>query len=704
MQTAYPLAHLYQTTFNRSEEDLEILRQFFRTTLGIGDCSWEHYLDEIRKLKVVASEDFDWMSDIYESLDLERAGLMSDDAAKLRKAFVEEKLIYFNHGNVSLWYTVGECLWSSATQIRGRVALNDLYPDLEEFFVGFLGVQELTLDMAYDELKEMGTRVPSPPIAAVKENIWALNSLLSSADRHPNESPVFRGTIFPVKYPNGSVKLRSGRTQFAIADRKALGDIFGSQAMMLDFTLDEVRRLRPFLSWLNLESRYLSASVREISTVAGGRMDKLQSPDRELDQRAESLYRYFTPSMLYQSPSLPMFRIAVHFDSPRTQDDNSDLYWLLNGTKVYETDGISSELHLSQDGHGIVHALDRSELHIREDDDTLEVYVPRNPETQGFCYFSTLPRRLLEWMMTDPVTLQVKRAESKAVQIVTAILNAPLVNISQILEAEGIVDVAIPTESGTNRDKKDNIPQMDDTEEFEESRVCNQEGQSHDEPGSSEDTDETASQLPTQPEIREDDISSREGSIIQQFADIRSAPTLLDLPIRQRSPATSSSSVAGRVFTPTSSTTDYFDQDRGTSGHRTPKSNNFSRQSGGLFAEQAPSGTPNHPAFVFGSSLGVLSGSAFQFEGPAGATLPSTIEDEKYYLGLIDNVIAIASKRTLPSRDTFDTSGLFSSLPEIEDERVERSQRLLSDMRIGALGELYVRQSRSPYPGHLANI
>ena len=207
---------------------------------------------------------------------------------------MEEKLIYFNAGNISRWYAVSECLWSSATQIRGRVALNDLYPSLDDFFVGFLGVQELTLDMAYDELKEMGARIPSPPIAAVKETIWALNSLLASTEHLPDEGPVFRGVVFPVKYPNGSVKLQSGYTQFAIADRKTLGDIFGPQAKTLDFTLDEVRRLRPFLSGLNLESRYLSTSVREISTVAGGSMDKLQSPGREIDKRAEGLYRYFT--------------------------------------------------------------------------------------------------------------------------------------------------------------------------------------------------------------------------------------------------------------------------------------------------------------------------------------------------------------------------------------------------------------------------
>lgn len=109
--------------------------------------------------------------------------------------------------------------------------------------MNFLGVQELTLSMAYDELKEMGTRIPCPPIDAVKDTIWALNSLLVTADRLPDERPILKGAAFPVKHPNGSVKLHPGRTDFAIVDRKALGDIFGTRAKTLDFTLDEVRRL-----------------------------------------------------------------------------------------------------------------------------------------------------------------------------------------------------------------------------------------------------------------------------------------------------------------------------------------------------------------------------------------------------------------------------------------------------------------------------
>ncbi|KAK2934816.1 Histidine kinase/HSP90-like ATPase superfamily [Fusarium oxysporum f. sp. vasinfectum] len=681
MQTAYPLAHLYRTVFHRSEEDLDVLRQFFKTALGVKDSSWEDYLNEMRRLKDLKSEDFDWINDLYSSLDSERFGMMEVDTTKLRKTFAEEPLIYFNIGNVSRWYTVGECLWSSATQIRGRVALNDLYPDLEDFFVSFLGVQELTLDMAYDELKEMGSRVPPPSVAAVKETIWALNSLLDTTADPPDEEPIFRGTVFPVRYPNKSVKLQSGRTQFAIADRKALGDIFAPQAKMLDFTLDEVRRLRPFLSWLDLESRYLSTSVREISTVAGGLMDKLQYRDREFRQKADGL-----------------FRIAVHFNSPRTSEDSSELYWTLMGAEVYETDGISSELHLSQDGHGLVHVQDRSELHIREDDSSLKIYVPRDPKTQGFCYFSTLPRRFLEWMMTDPITLQVKHAGSKAIQIVSAVLNAPLINMAQILEAEGVVEVDIPQDRDgqATEDEAGEVTEVGhvdiEEEDVHDATVYHEALETNDETGSHEAEEDPIARFLAQPEIHEDDISSDEDSMLQTFDNLRSPPRLSDLPVRQRSPATSNSSITGRrLFTPTSSTAEYFRQNRRTSS-------NVHRNVGRHESLQSTprSASQPQPTFVFGSSPTAQPSSAFLFQSFGEASQHPTIEDEEEYLRLVSNVISAANTATLPSKGAYDMSGLFGALPEVDEEEIELSRRFRShglperDMRIGALGELYV--------------
>jgi hypothetical protein len=68
--------------------------------------------------------------------------------------------------------------------------------------------------------------------------------------------------------------------------------------------------------------------------------------------------------------------------------------------------------------------------------------------------------------MTDPSTLQVNRAGSEALQMVAAVLNAPLVIMAQILEAEGIIDVSIPT--GSFKRDKDNEEHRD----TDESNTC----------------------------------------------------------------------------------------------------------------------------------------------------------------------------------------------------------------------------------------
>lgn len=363
--------------------------------------------------------------------------------------------------------------------------------------------------------------------------------------------------------------------------------------------------------------------------------------------------------------------------------------------EVYETDGISSELHLSQDGHGLVHVQDRSELHIREDDSGLKIYVPRDPKTQGFCFFSTLPRRFLEWMMTDPVTLQVKHAESKAVQIVSAVLNAPLINMLQILEAEGVVDVDIP--QGWCRQTTEEAGDVAgrehgdvEEEDVHDATVYHEAQETNDETVSHEAEEDPIARFLAQPEIHEDDISSDEDSMLQTFDNLRSPPRLSDLPVRQRSPATSNSSVTGRrLFTPTSSTAEYFRQNRRTSS-------NVHRNTGRHESLQSTPRSASQPAFIFGSSPTAQPSSAFLFQSFGEASQHPTIEDEEEYLRLVNNVISAANTAALPRKGAYDMSGLFGALPEVDEEEVELSRQFRShglperDMRIGALGELFV--------------
>lgn len=209
---------------------------------------------------------------------------------------MDERLIYVPSNGENRWHSVDQCLWSGATQVQGRVSLNDLYPNFEEFFVDFLEVQELTLQMAYDELKEKGTRDPPPSIMEVKETIWALNALIQDTQGVdnldlPDPKPLCKSKIFPVKY-RGKTRLRTLSTHFAIIDRQALGDIFSPNARLLDFTLDEVRQLKYFLGWLKIDFRYLSSMVREITTVFEAEKTRLRDPDRNVKSKAQALLRY----------------------------------------------------------------------------------------------------------------------------------------------------------------------------------------------------------------------------------------------------------------------------------------------------------------------------------------------------------------------------------------------------------------------------
>lgn len=59
--------------------------------------------------------------------------------------FEESTLIFVRQQDGLGWYRTFDCLWSSATSIRGKVTLGESYEELEDFFVRGLGVKSLTL-------------------------------------------------------------------------------------------------------------------------------------------------------------------------------------------------------------------------------------------------------------------------------------------------------------------------------------------------------------------------------------------------------------------------------------------------------------------------------------------------------------------------------------------------------------------------------
>lgn len=188
------------------------------------------------------------------------------------------------------WHTVSQCVWSSAVRIRGRVSLNDEYARLEHLFVDFLGVKPVDLPMAIDELKEVGNRATASE-EQVKELIWTVNSLLSTTVRPPSSKEIVKGRIFPIQQPNGSISLVSKTTQFFVPDRNSLRRTFEKKVKFLNFTLEQVIRLRPFLEWVELDKRFLSDSVKEVTSFHGGMARQTSNPGRQIRNRAYALLR-----------------------------------------------------------------------------------------------------------------------------------------------------------------------------------------------------------------------------------------------------------------------------------------------------------------------------------------------------------------------------------------------------------------------------
>ena len=74
------------------------------------------------------------------------------------------------------------------------------------------------------------------------------------------------GTI----YPTGDPVVMTALDDFAIIDRQHYALHFKDKIKILDFSMEEVRRLKPFIKWAGLTDRYLSRLVTERTVVGDG--------------------------------------------------------------------------------------------------------------------------------------------------------------------------------------------------------------------------------------------------------------------------------------------------------------------------------------------------------------------------------------------------------------------------------------------------
>ncbi|KAL2873660.1 hypothetical protein SGCOL_011142 [Colletotrichum sp. CLE4] len=388
MATKHVLNRLYRPFLNAPGIIGSIWPSLFQDTVGIGDCTSEILVDELKQLKASECCDIERIGNIYHALHKLLQSNTGSEQSDLKAIFENEALIYVPSDDASSWYKVSQCVWSSAAKLRGRVSLTDDYKDLEEIFVGHLGVRPVDLAMIIDELRQVAAR-DSTTVNEIKDFIWIINSLLPSGKTSPVPQDILRVRIFPVRYPNGRVQVRAYDTDFFIIDRESLGSSFESKVKLFDFKLEQVARLRPYIEWLNMQGLYISSCVEEITSFMGGKATTTSNPERQIHNRAHA-----------------MLRVAAHFDSP------------LQGKQTT--------------------------FHIDEKETSLKVYLPRAKDVQEYIFTNVLPKGFAEWMMPDPGTIHAGKATPESLAATKNIMLASHSLLSRALADSGIatIDVA----------------------------------------------------------------------------------------------------------------------------------------------------------------------------------------------------------------------------------------------------------------------
>ncbi|KAJ5511786.1 hypothetical protein N7453_003889 [Penicillium expansum] len=418
----YPIEPIYQH-FVADETEMLYISTLFTRTLKIKSASWSDLTTELAELRESQTQSLASILDVYKNIHQMNIFLFVED---LRREFRENALIFVTGNSHNGWYKSSECLWSSTTEIRGRVTLNDDYDELKEFFIDTLGVQTLTLQMAYDDLLEAGSEARMDDIIS---KIWCLNALLPTDETYVDPRPLLQKPIFPVLYPDGSKALRSTDTRFAIADREYLASRFRGKIKMLDFTQEEVRSLKVFFDWANLSHCYLSASVRELTSISGDTTPFNPSPMRNLKLKAYAI-----------------LRVAGTFQSPRYQADRLGLYRLLRTANIEVADNIVTLLRIAQGGKTVDVEETVAKLHFSEQASLLSIYLPRDRKAQELCYCDILPRKLVDWLMRDPVTQILEPIEVDMVKVMMMICNIHPSAADLILDREGVAEIDITNE------------------------------------------------------------------------------------------------------------------------------------------------------------------------------------------------------------------------------------------------------------------
>ncbi|KAH7411292.1 hypothetical protein BKA64DRAFT_378000 [Cadophora sp. MPI-SDFR-AT-0126] len=388
-------------------DNLKVAHLF--SILSIRDANWQDYLDMLLELQdgQLASNSTEALASkvrrLYEHLASEAMG--AEDWAHIRDTFEEESLIYMPSSNT--WFSPSECLWTSPVAIPDTAIIEDDYPEeSRHFFVHQLRISAASLGTLVNGLISLVQK--DSTTAQVKEMIQAINS---KRPKDTDLQSLQTTNCLPVRHlqPNGTLitSFESCQTQFVVNDRRNLAEIFHTQVPFLDFTLEEVLQLRPFLEALQLDQKYLSVICEHATACDGTGTDDIRLTT-DFRERAYEILR------------------CAEFYG--TSLDKHELFERLQRTSILKSDDISTEHTLRlADGIRSVH-IPRGYVHVKYLQNSWEIFVPRFRRDRGMCYTRELPIALAKALLIP----------TSAKGILGNVLNGPLSILEEILDNEGI--------------------------------------------------------------------------------------------------------------------------------------------------------------------------------------------------------------------------------------------------------------------------
>lgn len=247
---------------------------------------------------VEAEKRYDYLWKTYTSSS---DGTNAESRAALRSSFEESALIYVPKKNA--WFPPTQCVWvDTSVQIPGKASIADAYPLKKTFFTTVLKVSEPTVDMYVASLVDGANGKASA--AQIKETMRLICDLgLGETDL----SSLNEAKILPIKLANGSRCFASassadGSVDFAIVEKTIHSDGFRGKISVLDFSIEDIRDTRPLLQAMNLENRFSSKTVKEVTDVSGGSLDREMT--KNLRGKGQAIVRYvIRPSESLSQPT-----------------------------------------------------------------------------------------------------------------------------------------------------------------------------------------------------------------------------------------------------------------------------------------------------------------------------------------------------------------------------------------------------------------